>query len=551
MNNLTAILISFLRPEYTKECIKSLRRMYPDIHILVGDNAGHNEDLESCAWEYGARYFSLPFDSGVCFARNRLMELVRTDYVLVGDDDFYYTETAKVPEMLKLLENNRALSLIGGRVFEGGKVKNYQGTIDIYPDHFVYHKIDETKNLIDKASGLHYQECDITFNYFVACTKDILPIQWDENIKVAFEHSDWFISLKKAGLKVAYTPDAVVVHKPEHVKVARELEYRGYRTRRSDKDYFFKKHNLRYSIGLNGVRTNFNLTDEEMRNIRGHIKKPEAKADYCICITTMNRKSSLETLLKSIFARYQDVPVYIADQSDSFDIEWYKRVWSELDYLVKPVAYQIKPDSGLSAARNYLVDKSKEPVMIFMEDDFVLNKDSNLKRLVHLVNMRDDVSLAGGGIIQNDLLLHFEFRFKRLGETIYHVPDGDHWQRENGINYKETGCVFNFFAVKRKLFNDVRWDENIKINGEHNDFFYRISKTDHKVVYTADVTIDHEKNLSDLDYRQKRSRQFMDLMLKKHRAKQLTYLSGFTYKLTDDGKVCTTRVVPYSLINKK
>lgn len=272
MNDTTAVLISFLRPEYTKECVRSLREMYPDIHILVAENAEFNQDLADYVSQYGGKYFLMPFDSGVCYARNRLVELVTTEYVLVGDDDFFYTPEAKVPEMAEFLRNHKEVSLIGGRIFENNKVLNYQGTIDLYPDHFHYKPLDEELNKYDKASGISYQITDITFNFFVARVNEIRHIKWDEQIKVAFEHSDWFISLKKAGVTVAYTPDAIVVHKPEHIKrlfanSEQQKTYSGYRMRRSDKVYFFKKHAVDYSIGFRGTVT---VVKEEIEQAKQH-----------------------------------------------------------------------------------------------------------------------------------------------------------------------------------------------------------------------------------------------------------------------------------------
>ena len=260
MKNLTAVLISFMRPEYTTECVKSLRETCPDIKILVGENAQYNKDLHNFIKKHGGHYVVMPFDSGVCFARNRLVELADTDYILVSDDDFYYDKGAKVKEMLRFMRYNKKYALIGGRIFEKGKVLDYQGMINIYPDHFDYVPLDFTKNKKCRFSGLEYQDADITFNYFVARRKDIIDIKWDEKIKVAYEHSDWFIGLKKAGgRRVAFTPNAIVTHKPIHVVLSKEAtaKYSNFRNRRADMHYFFAKHKVQYSLGFRGMRTNF------------------------------------------------------------------------------------------------------------------------------------------------------------------------------------------------------------------------------------------------------------------------------------------------------
>lgn len=556
MNNLTAILISFLRPEYTIECVKSLQNQYKDINIIVGDNAGHNDELAGFCLQYGCKYVPLPFDSGVSIGRNRLIEHVDTEFILIGDDDFYYTEDAKVPEMLEFMRNHSEFDLIGGRVIERGVVKNYQGTIDIYPDHLHYHKLDFDQCELDEQTGLRYQKCDITFNYFIARTQVLKDNKWDENIKVAHEHSDYFIGLKKAGVRVAFTPDAVVVHKPEHVQVARQSEYKGYRSRRSDKDYFFTKHNLKYSIGLNGVRTNYNLDEKEKQQIYKQYGKVNAEhiQEVDICITTMERKKQLAHLVRSIFSSNHNYPVTIADQSASFDVEWYTSLWKELDYIVKPKAYYIKHDVGLSVARNYLVEKTTQPYLLFLEDDMIFSRSTNIKKLVGILKKNPEAGVVGGGLVQNGKLLHFEHYIKKIGQGLYHQNDGDHYFDVGDTRVKQTGCVFNFFVARREVFEDVQWDPAIKINGEHTDFFYRLSKTKWKVLYTPDVTITHDKVENHESYEQKRNRNhYIAAMLKKHQANEMVYQNGFSYYIKENGQIGSRRVEPAipSYLNKK
>lgn len=271
MNNLTAIVISFLRPRYTADCIRSLRETYPDINILVGENGHYNKELEEICQEVDAEYIDLEFDSGVPAGRNELIKRVETDYVLVGDDDFLYDEEAKVDQMVDFLESKKEFDLVGGRVFENGQVKNYQGYIEIYDDHLNYVAVHE--NEVDKKdnfSGLSYKEVDLTFNYFVARTDEIKDVLWDENIKVAFEHSHFFIHLKKAGKKVAFSPEPIVKHKHQDYGISDE--YKKFRTRRSDKHYFFKSLGIEYSNDMNGSTTRIDKKGDKKYYAKENIK---------------------------------------------------------------------------------------------------------------------------------------------------------------------------------------------------------------------------------------------------------------------------------------
>lgn len=255
MKNVTAVIISFLRQEYARACITSLKTQHPDIKLLVAENGEYDHEFAGFVKSHGGRYLVMPFDSGVCYARNRLVEQVDTEYVLVGDDDFFYTPDTGADKMLKFLQKNKTKNLIGGRINENGEIRNYQGFIDFEKDHLVYRMFDETDCKKDRSSKLRYHDADITFNFFIARTEIVKRIKWDEQIKVAYEHSDWFISLKKAGIGgIVYTPDVIVIHKPPHVNVSRRVEYKKYRHRKEDRFRFFEKHGIEYTIGFNGKR---------------------------------------------------------------------------------------------------------------------------------------------------------------------------------------------------------------------------------------------------------------------------------------------------------
>lgn len=252
MKNLTAILISFLREPYARKCVQSLVENYPGIKVLVAENGHYSESMHEFLDSVGAEYHLMPYDSGVCFARNRLIDEVETEFVLVGDDDFFYTETAKVDKMLKFLKNRKDFSLVGGRIMEDGTIRDYQAMVSVEGGTLRQFPLKPEDLKIDKKSGLRFQKAELVFNFFVARTEDIKQCRWDQNIKVAYEHSDWFIQLKFAKVPVAFSPDPIVVHKPKLEEKIDTTRYLNYRSRRSDKEYFFQKWNLKdfYDIKL-------------------------------------------------------------------------------------------------------------------------------------------------------------------------------------------------------------------------------------------------------------------------------------------------------------
>ena len=80
--NLTAIIKTFERPRALDRLIRSIRRDYPDLPIIVGDDSFHpyrRTDVE---------YLRLPPDIGASAGRNAMLHRVQTPLFLQLDDDF-------------------------------------------------------------------------------------------------------------------------------------------------------------------------------------------------------------------------------------------------------------------------------------------------------------------------------------------------------------------------------------------------------------------------------------------------------------------------------
>ena len=495
--NLTAIVISFLRPEYTMECVRSLREQYPNIEIFVGENAEYNQKLKDFVKKHGGRYFLLPYDSGVTGGRNRLIELVETDYVLVGDDDFYYTDTANVDKMLSFLQKRPEYDVIGGSIEEHGQVKHYEGHIDLNDDHYHYRPLKPDDSIKEE---IEWYDCDITFNYFVARTASVE--KWDENIKVAYEHSDWFITMKKAGKKVAFTPDALVVHKPDHVKLTREQRnnYKTFRNRKSDKAYYYKKHKIDYAIAFNGVKAFKNT-------MRLELPEREEEQRFTIGITHFMRKESLERLILSISKHYKQAEIIIADTSTQFDTQFYKQLWQKCNFDKKPVAYRLQEDAGLSAMRNFIATMAKTPYILYLEDDFEWTEKTDPHSMLKPMSNRL-VAVVGGQVEEKDTILNFHGRLTRKGD-IMRLDKSD-----------EPNFVLNFIMVRKRSMIDCSWDERFKVY-EHTDYFYRLNKTKWKVAYTEDSTIFHHRDRP-ANYKEYRNRQdFLIEFYRKHNLRKL------------------------------
>lgn len=539
----TAIVINFLREPYLRKCLDSLQALYPQINVKVGEN-GHYTD-EKKKWIESVKerkYYDLPFDSGVCVGRNRLMKKVRTKYVLVGDDDFMYTNDSKVDKMIEFLEANPEYDLVGGRIHQNGRIHNYQGFFE-FNDKNLNIKAFNTDGASYKKcekSGLRYANCDLVFNFFVARTKAIKEVLWDEKIKVAYEHSSFFIAFKEAGKKVAFSPDPIVIHKPKIAEQINMQEYSKYRRRKTDKKRFFEKHNIVTLTDMQGHKDHSPVFEKK------ELEENKGFGDITFIIKTLKRRDSLEKLLFSIVEYYPHARILIGDDDSGFDVEYYKGLWERLfdaGLKTKPTAHNIKPDAGLSFSRNYLVEHCYTDYILLLDDDFVFTEDTKIERFVEVLEDDPTIGVVGGKLIQGKSELKFAGHFDLSGDTLTYKKLDSEERKTKNASYYTCDFVLNFALFRRELFNDVRWDDELKIAGEHTDFYLKLRDYAWKAAYTPDVTALHEPT-GDRDYKALRSRtEFTVKMFKKWGIKRAIYEADrYQIKLGDNNEIINSRI---------
>lgn len=212
MNSVTALIKTFLRDEYVFRCVESLRQFYPAVQILVADDGHHTDEKEEKLSRLGVQYIKLPFGSApICKARNLLVDAAQTPYVLIGDDDFYYTPVSRLHELVSMME---IADIAGGAIVENSLIKHYEGHFD--RQNGVVLKPLQVKDYLRLAPlprGVEYAPVDYCWNFFVARRDALLKARWDERLRASYEHEDFFLSAQDAGLKTVYCPNSSVLHR--------------------------------------------------------------------------------------------------------------------------------------------------------------------------------------------------------------------------------------------------------------------------------------------------------------------------------------------------
>jgi len=523
MKNTTAIIINFLREPYLYECLRSLKAKYPDINVLVGENGEYTKEKKKKIEAFkNVKYIEVEYDAGVCKARNKLVSLVKTKYVLVGDDDFKYYEKSDIDKMERFLDENENFDLIGGRIVEGGTLRNYQGFIRQYDDHFKYEALDLAEGTFNrcKFTGLLYKPCDLTFNFFVARTEEVRATPWEEKIKVAYEHSTFFIDFVRNGHRVAFTPDILVIHKPVlEEKLIDTGNYLNYRFRGTDKKTFFKRFNISSVIDMDGRKAFYDKT---------------GLGEITFCVTMFERWEKFEILMFSIAEFYPTAKVIIADQSKIFDVKRYKDLYQRLfaeGLKDKPTAYNLPYDSGLSLSRNKLVALAKTKYVLILEEDFILTEQTNIKKMMDMLEANQNCSGVGGQVYENGIKLNFSFFYKsaNFGKTVKMIINEEKYNEQG---YRETEGILNFCLLRRDIFKTVHWENEIKVSGEHTDFLLKLKKEGMRIIETDQSRVDHNKTPETRAYKDMRLRdEFLKVMFEKNNFNKLIYQSGYTIML--------------------
>ena len=107
LDEVTAIVNTFERRDSLDILIRSVKRLYPDLKIVVGDGSFDpypRDDIE---------YVRLEPDIGAGGGRNALLQRVETPYFLQLDDDFEFTAETRIERLAEVVHEH-GVDLCGG-----------------------------------------------------------------------------------------------------------------------------------------------------------------------------------------------------------------------------------------------------------------------------------------------------------------------------------------------------------------------------------------------------------------------------------------------------
>lgn len=251
------ILVSvktFLRDDQLFRCVDSLLKTYPDLKVVICDDGHQNETKKryyKSLTDAGHKVLILSFNSGMTKGRNHIVKNSESKYLLYVDDDFIFSESVNIEALIDVLENEKKVGMVAGRVRNNGIVDDYQGFLEIKEESLIQKPL-KMSDWLQTSKGTRYKFCDIAFNFYLIRREVFQNVEYDENVKIGCAHSDFFMTVKKSGWKIAFTPDSVIDHEHDFLK-KKNSEYEKHRRVMDGYRYFAKKWQIKKIVYFDGA----------------------------------------------------------------------------------------------------------------------------------------------------------------------------------------------------------------------------------------------------------------------------------------------------------
>jgi hypothetical protein len=161
-------------------------------------------------------------------------------------------------------------------------------------------------------------------------------------------------------------------------------------------------------------------------------------------------------------------------------------------------------DAGFGAMTNTLIDALDRDFLLIASDDFDFAPSYVRQGIEKMQEVLDttDVDIAAGRVKQHGA---YEFSLEDRGDTVIeHRIDTNvtptPW-------YIDVDLSVNYCLFKRRVFEKVRWEPDVKIQGgEHGAQFIKIKRAGFKVAFVPGAEIAEQEGEDSLEYKKMRSR---------------------------------------------
>ncbi len=217
---------------------------------------------------------------------------------------------------------------------------------------------------------------------------------------------------------------------------------------------------------------------------------------WAIGFVTLERPDAAQRFVRSARAMFPDVPVYVAEQSRTLG------PMAEFYAAERVTVIRVPFDAGLSASRNALIEAMDVDYFALCDDDFILGPATSFTTAIRILEQDGELGVVGGMLhdfdgltesIRNwEMFFDHDERNRRFTATpVYNYPPLA--RQVAGETVYLCDAVLNFSVFRKAIFSDgIRWEETIKVNGEHEDFYLNLKKhSSCRVAYLPTMTALH------------------------------------------------------------
>jgi hypothetical protein len=211
----------------------SVERYFPQTKVRIASDSGQQIDkvalLNFTSSDNIKGYdlmktlfiYNMPEDSGLSTCRNYLVNITKTPFFFLFDDDFELEEDSHLDLLLEVLYTHPHIDIIAGKIPEDIKIFNdysglflvYNQTLELVP-HVPYGRKDQvlfyrsSNEKVDKTNPC--RQVDFVPNVFMGRTQSVRSVYWYDDFKLG-EHEDFFLRFGQAN-RTVYSCDYIHVH---------------------------------------------------------------------------------------------------------------------------------------------------------------------------------------------------------------------------------------------------------------------------------------------------------------------------------------------------
>jgi GT2 family glycosyltransferase/2-polyprenyl-3-methyl-5-hydroxy-6-metoxy-1,4-benzoquinol methylase len=205
LDSIDVVIKTFLRPQALLRLLQSISEFYPHAHVTIADDGNLRESADAnsracCAVIDENDHFdlhSLPFAAGATAGRNLLVDKTHRPYILLLDDDFYFTAETRIEKLLERLQSNSQLGVVAGAcidvVGDERRPRNSGGTLRIEGDTLYV----DTTGWLDREQALR----DYVPHFALIRREVFGDIRWQGGLGA--EHYDFCLQLQSSPWQVA------------------------------------------------------------------------------------------------------------------------------------------------------------------------------------------------------------------------------------------------------------------------------------------------------------------------------------------------------------